>query len=137
LFPAHWDESRSAERTADNLWEFTQRSYNILSDHPVNKERNEEGLYSANAIITRGAGLERLMPTLKDLYGIRAACVAGDATVGGIAELAGMDYFTDESFTGSFDTNLTGKALLTLRLINEQNLRLGSHACQSNRPGGT
>ena len=120
IVPMPLDESRSAERTADNLWEFTQRSYNILSDHPVNKARDEEGLYTANTIITRGAGLDRYMPTLKELYGLKAACVAGDATVGGIAELAGMDYFTDESFTGSFDTNLTGKALLTARLINEQ-----------------
>jgi len=115
------DESRSAERTANNLWEFTQRSYNILSEHPVNKARDEAGLHSANTIITRGAGLDRYMPTLKELYGLRAACVSGDATVGGIAELAGMDYYTDESFTGSFDTNLTGKALLTVGLLNEQN----------------
>lgn len=121
IVPSPLDGSGSAEQTAKNLWEFTKRSYEILSDHPINKMRNEEGLHSANTIITRGAGLERLLPTLKELYGIKAACVAGDATVGGIAELAGMDYYTDETFTGSFDTNLTGKALLTVRLINEQN----------------
>ena len=120
IVPSPLDESKMAKKTADNLWEFTQSAYGILSEHPVNKERAEEGLLSANTIITRGAGLEQYMPTLKERFHLKAACVAGDATVGGIAQLAGMDYFTEESFTGSFDTDLTRKVLLTAKLINEE-----------------
>ncbi len=45
---------------------------------------------------------------------IKAACVAGDITVGGIAKLVGMDYFSNDSFTGSFDTNLIGRLIWPL-----------------------
>ncbi|WP_027631931.1 2,3-bisphosphoglycerate-independent phosphoglycerate mutase [Clostridium hydrogeniformans] len=117
--PRALDKSEAAERTARNLWEFTIRSYEILKEHPINKQRQAEGLYMANSVITRGAGQEKYIPSIKDTYKIKAACVAGDLTVGGIAELVGMDYFTHESFTGSFDTNLIGKANIAIKLLNE------------------
>ena len=46
--------------------------------------------------------------------------VAGDKTVGGIARLAGMDYYIRDSFTGSFDTDLMGKARLAAELLKEK-----------------
>jgi 2,3-bisphosphoglycerate-independent phosphoglycerate mutase len=121
IIPTPLDDTNNAEKTANNLWEFTNRAYEILKDHPINKQRHEEGLYKANVIITRGAGQEKYIPSIKELYNIKAACVAGDITVGGIAELVGMDYFSDDSFTGSFDTNLKGKVDMTLKLLNESN----------------
>jgi 2,3-bisphosphoglycerate-independent phosphoglycerate mutase len=118
--PSPLDDTTSAEKTARNLWEFTLRSYEILKDHPLNKQRHAQGLQMANVIITRGAGQQKYIPSIKDIYNIKAACVAGDLTVGGIAELVGMDYFTHESFTGSFDTNLLGKANMVVDLLNEK-----------------
>ncbi|WP_243122321.1 hypothetical protein [Clostridium septicum] len=59
------------------------RSYEILKEHPINKQRLSKELYMANAIITRGAGQKKYMPSIKELYNIKAACVAGDITVGG------------------------------------------------------
>jgi 2,3-bisphosphoglycerate-independent phosphoglycerate mutase len=121
IIPTPLDDTNNAEKTAKNLWEFTNRAYEILKEHPINKQRHAEGLYKANVIITRGAGQEKYIPSIKELYNIKAACVAGDITVGGIAELVGMDYFSDDSFTGSFDTNLKGKVDMTLKLLNESN----------------
>ncbi len=121
IIPSPLDDSTSAEKTAKNLWEFTNRACEILKDHPINKQRHAEGLNIANVVITRGVGQEKHIPSIKELYNIKAACVAGDITVGGIAELAGMDYFSDDSFTGSFDTNLIGKVDLTIKLLNEKN----------------
>ncbi|KGM97852.1 phosphoglycerate mutase [Clostridium novyi A str. 4552] len=119
IVPSALDGTNTAEKTAKNLWEFTNRAYEILKEHPINKEREEQGLKVANVVITRGAGQENHIPSIKELYKIKAACVAGDITVGGIAELVGMKYFSDDSFTGSFDTNLIGKVDLTLKLLNE------------------
>ncbi|MCM0650259.1 2,3-bisphosphoglycerate-independent phosphoglycerate mutase [Clostridium swellfunianum] len=119
--PRPLENTSSAEKTAKNLWEFTMRSYKILKEHPVNKQRHAQGLQMANAIITRGAGQQKHIPSIKHIYNIKAACVAGDLTVGGIAKLVGMDYFTHESFTGSFDTNLLGKAEMAVELLNEKN----------------
>lgn len=121
IIPSPLDDTISAEKTAKNLWEFTNRAYEILKDHPINKQRYAEGLNIANIVITRGAGQEKHIPSIKELYNIKAACVAGDITVGGIAELVGMDYFSNDSFTGSFDTNLIGKADLAIKLLNEKN----------------
>lgn len=121
IVPSPLDETISAEKTAKNLWEFTIRAYEILKDHPVNRQRHAEGLNIANVVITRGAGQEKYIQPIKELYNIKAACVAGDITVGGIAELVGMDYFSNDSFTGSFDTNLSGKVDLAVKLLNEKN----------------
>lgn len=119
VIPSALDNTTNSEKTAKNLWEFTNRAYEILKEHPINKERCEKGLKIANVVITRGAGQENYIPSIKELYNIKAACVAGDITVGGIAKLVGMDYFSDDSFTGSFDTNLRGKVDLTLKLLTE------------------
>lgn len=120
VIPNPLDDSIEAEKTARNLWEFTQRSYEILKDHPVNIRRQAEGLNMANVVITRGAGQKKFIPSIKELYNLKAAFVAGDLTVGGIAKLADIDYFSHESFTGSFDTNLIGKADMAIELLNEK-----------------
>lgn len=121
IIPSALDNTISAEKTAKNLWEFTNRAYEILKEHPINKQRQAEGLKIANVVIARGAGQEKHMPSIKELYNIKAACVAGDITVGGIAKLVGMDYFSNDSFTGSFDTNLIGKVDMAIKLLNESN----------------
>jgi len=119
IIPSPLNNTISAEKTAKNLWEFTNRAYEILKDHSINKQRQAEGLNIANVVIARGAGQENYIPSIKELYNIKAACVAGDITVGGIAKLVGMDYFSNGSFTGSFDTNLKGKVDLAIKLLNE------------------
>lgn len=121
IIPSPLDNTITAEKTAKSLWEFTNRAYEILKDHPINRQREAEGLNIANVVITRGAGQENYIPSIKELYNIKAACVAGDITVGGIAKLVGMDYFSNDSFTGSFDTNLKGKVDLAIKLLNESN----------------
>ncbi|MCD7991431.1 MAG: 2,3-bisphosphoglycerate-independent phosphoglycerate mutase [Clostridia bacterium] len=118
--PKALDGTAKAQRTADALWEFTEKAYGILRELPLNRERVEKGLKPANIILTRGAGQKTEMVSLKEKYNIRAACVAGDKTVGGIARLAGMDYYIRDSFTGSFDTDLMGKAGLAAGLLKEK-----------------
>ncbi len=118
--PSVKENTPAAKRTADLLWEFTERSYDILRRHPLNLERVEKGLAPANVIITRGVGKKAEMPSVYDRFKIKAACIAGDLTVVGIAKMAGMDGFTHESFTGSVDTNLKGKADLAIELLEEK-----------------
>lgn len=117
LVPQPLDETLAAQTTANALQEFTIRAYEILKNHPVNRERVEQGLLPANTILTRGAGMKTEMISIYERDHVRAACVAGDQTVGGIAHLAGMDYYQEESFTGSFDTNLHGKGQKAVELL--------------------
>lgn len=118
--PFATESTPAARRTAELLWEFTDRSYQILKDHPINEARSFEGLNPANVIITRGAGSKVEMPTLYDKFKLRAACIAGDLTVIGIAKMAGMDGFTHEKFTGSVDTDLIGKAAQAIELLEKK-----------------
>jgi 2,3-bisphosphoglycerate-independent phosphoglycerate mutase len=115
--PAPLDDTPEAQRTAKALQEFTTRSYELLRHHPVNQTRTKQGLPPANIVITRGAGMKTEIPSMTKRYGLKAACIAGDQTVGGIAKQVGMDYYSDPAFTGSFRTDYTGKARLALRLL--------------------
>lgn len=108
---------QAALKTADLLWEFTRKSTEILNKHWLNIERVSKGLLPANVIITRGAGQKMAFDSIFIKNGIKSACIAGDMTVLGIAGIVGMDVFTDETFTGSFDTNLKGKATLAVDLL--------------------
>ncbi|MEG0854174.1 MAG: 2,3-bisphosphoglycerate-independent phosphoglycerate mutase [Angelakisella sp.] len=117
--PSPMNDSPEAARTARALAEFTAKAVQLLSEHPLNKERTAQGKPCANVVITRGAGQKTEMPSIQKKYGIKAACIAGDVTVGGIATLTGMDYYTASSFTGGFETDLQGKAELALRLFED------------------
>ena len=59
-----------------------KKAYGILKEHPLIRRVDPKGLKPANIILTRGAGQKTEMVSLKDRYKIRAACVAGDKTVG-------------------------------------------------------
>lgn len=110
---------KEAAKTAENLWEFTLNAMEILKNHPVNQERVRNGLLPANVIITRGPGQLSTIPSTARQLGIRALCIAGDITVGGIARLVGFDYYVQDSFTGGFNTDTMGKARKAVDSIKE------------------
>lgn len=117
--PKEKDDSEAAKKTARILLEFQRRSYEILSNHPVNIKRVEEGLLPANYILTRGAGS---MPDIKKVaqqLKFKACCVAEESTVLGVARLAGFSTMTDPSFTGNIDTNIEKKAELAVEALKE------------------
>lgn len=117
--PQGTDGSAEAARTAELLWEFLTRATPVLNDHPVNQVRLVQGLLPANVILTRGSGQKMAFQTLKERNGIKGACIGGDLTVLGIAGIVGMSVFTDDSFTGSFDTNLKGKSDWAIELVHQ------------------
>ena len=119
IVPYAFDENdRASKKCAQYLQEFTEKSYEILNNHPINIEREKQGLLKANVVITRGAGRNRAIPSLTAIYPVKGACVAGDHTVTGIAQILGMDGYYEPSFTGSFDTNIEGKIKLACSLVN-------------------
>lgn len=120
VIPTTKQPSLQAEQTATNLIEFTRKSYEILTNHPINKERVSLGKLPANIILTRGAGQKTYMPSIQETFQLKAACIAGDVTIGGIAKLVGIDYYKEYEFTGGFNTDLKGKAKLAVRLLKEK-----------------
>jgi len=122
--PFKWSKPREpnfrlAARTAELLNRFTRQTHDILSRHPVNLKRVEQGLPPANIIITRGAGMHTRMRSLTQRFHIHGACVAGESTILGIAKMAGFDVFTNERMTANLDTDIAEKFRVADGLVSE------------------
>jgi len=116
------DGSPEAKKTAMIVNEFTRYSYEVLSNHPANLKRVKEGKPQANILILRGAGRVPDMASLRDLYGLKCACIVANALVRGVCRAAGMDAIDVKGVTGSFDTDLTAMGNAALRLLDEYDL---------------
>jgi len=85
------DDRFETKLSADLINEFTEKSIEILMNHPVNLSRERSGKKPANAILLRDAG--NSLPKLKRLnekYGLKFACLLDMPVERGIARLTGM-----------------------------------------------
>ena len=114
LRPKPLDDTEEARRTADILYKFVNRSYELLRKHPINLRREKEKKPPANILLPRGAGVYEKPPQIGELYGLRAACVAGGALYKGVARFAGMDVIEVKGATGRTDTDVMAKARAAL-----------------------
>ncbi len=111
------DGSPEARKTADVLNELVAKSHGLLSSHPINKERAKKGEPQANILLPRGAGVFEKVPSLKERFGIRAACVAGGALYKGVARYAGMDVLEVKGATGNANTDVMAKGKAALAAL--------------------
>jgi 2,3-bisphosphoglycerate-independent phosphoglycerate mutase len=86
------------------------RSYDILNNHPVNRERAAQGKRKANSLWYWGAGTKPSLRTFEEKTGLKGAMVSAVDLLKGIAVGAGMTICQVEGATGSIDTNYEGKA---------------------------
>lgn len=106
------DNTEEAAKAARILNKFTKISMG-LADHPLNNGRE----FPANVIISRGAGNNERIPSLKERYNISAACVAGGTLYKGVSRYVGMDVIDVPGADASFDTDLMGKAKATMESL--------------------
>ncbi len=104
---------------ADFLLDLMKKSYQILSKHPVNLARKEQGKHMANTCWFWGAGSKPGLSSFEQKYGKKGAVVTAVDLVRGIARLAGMDAFDVDGATGTLETNFMGKAKATLTAYDE------------------
>ncbi len=106
-----------AVKTAAAVNEFTRKSYEVLKDHPVNRDRIAAGKPPANIVLLRGAAdLPHLEPIQK-LYGVNGAVIAGAALYRGVALACGMERIDAPGATGGVDTDLVSKAETAIRAL--------------------
>lgn len=113
------DDSSQAAHTAEILNKVLLKAHEILRDHPLNRERERQGLLPANALLTRGAGMMPALEKITQRLGFKACCVASERTVLGAARLAGFSVYTEPSFTGNLDTDIAGKARAALDALKD------------------
>ncbi|MHB9035212.1 MAG: 2,3-bisphosphoglycerate-independent phosphoglycerate mutase [Armatimonadota bacterium] len=125
----------AAAKTAQAVNEFVRKSYDILKDHPVNKERIAAGLNPANIILPRGGGIGPNLESFECETGLSAACVAETGLINGVARYVGMDITEVPGATGGLDSNVMniGKAIVEqladhdFVLCNVKGADLGGH----------
>jgi 2,3-bisphosphoglycerate-independent phosphoglycerate mutase len=96
--------------TASVVAALEREAHRILSEHPINKARESEGLPPANIVLTRGAGrAHRLLPLEHAGIPLRITCISGDRTMLALAAWLGAETVTKETMTGNLDTSIEAK----------------------------
>jgi 2,3-bisphosphoglycerate-independent phosphoglycerate mutase len=115
--PMEGHDDEGARRTAAALNELAKRSYDVLYDHPVNRERARAGKDPANYILARGASNLPHLDPIATIYGVRGAVISGGALYRGIALACGMEVRDAPGATGGLDTDLRSKAKTALAAL--------------------
>lgn len=92
------------------LREMMERSYDILSVHPLNLERKRRGLHPANSAWFWGAGTRPRLDSFSEKTGMRGVMISAVDLLKGLAAGAGMDRICVEGANGGLNTNYEGKA---------------------------
>lgn len=88
------DDSQEAKKSADLANEFIEKVNEIL-----------EGEEPANTVLLRGFGMHPNLPSLDEIYDLKAAAIASYPMYKGLARLAGMELLKEgEGISGEFDT---------------------------------
>lgn len=100
----------SKSENAKDLLRMMKESYELLSQHPLNKERVAKGLRPANSIWLWGEGTKPQLDTYENVYSLKGSIISAVDLLKGIGILAGMRTPEVEGATGYIDTNFEGKA---------------------------
>ena len=92
------------------LRKMQEKSYEILSRHPLNIERVKKGLNPANSLWFWGAGTKPALSSFYEKYHKRGVMISAVDLLKGIAVGAGIDNKTVPGANGGLNTNYEGKA---------------------------
>lgn len=112
-------KSRNAALTAKVVNELSSEFRRVLENHPVNRNRVEQGEPPANIILCRGVGTVPRIEPLSKTYCINAACVGATALVKGVCKAAGMELIHVSGATGTFQTDYLVKAKMAAQALEQ------------------
>lgn len=99
------------------ILDLMRRSYEVLKDHPVNKDRIARGLNPANSIWLWGEGTRPGVSRFEETYGVKGSVISAVDLIKGIGICAGMKVIEVEGATGNIDTNFKGKGEAALQTL--------------------
>ncbi len=112
------DDSKEAKKTANVLNKLTRISHERLESLELNRKRIEEGKLPANILLFRGGGQYVPVPTIKERYGMRCACIA-TGLYRGIGAFLGMELIDVPGATGRYDSDFSAKTRRAVEIIDE------------------
>lgn len=116
------DSNPKAQKTAEILNEFYEKTKKILDKSPLNNIRRQKNLPPVNALLLRGAGITPKLQTIKEKYNIRASCICGAPLYSGIAQVVGMESIDVQEATGTVNTNTLAKGTAALKNLDFNDL---------------
>ena len=102
------------------LREMMEKSYDILSAHPLNLERKSQGKNPANSAWFWGAGTRPALTSFEEKFGKKGAMISAVDLLKGIAVGAGMHNITVEGANGGLHTNYAGKAKAAVEALTQE-----------------
>jgi 2,3-bisphosphoglycerate-independent phosphoglycerate mutase len=99
---------------AEDINELTQKTSEILFNHPMNIEREQAGKKRANSIWLWGQGRKPQIVPLTKKYNLQGGMISAVDLLKGIGSLAGLKVLNVEGATGYIDTNYEGKTKMAL-----------------------
>ncbi len=91
------------------MLELMKASYEFLNNHPLNMEREKQGLKKANSLWLWSPGKKPSLPSFQEKTGLKASVVCAVDLIKGIGFCAGMNVPYVEGATGAIETNFAGK----------------------------
>lgn len=95
---------------ADIILEIMKKSYDLLKDHPINKDRISRGLNPASSLWVWGEGTKPQLSYFADKYGVSGTMISAVDLLKGIGQGTKMNVIEVEGATGTVETNFDGKA---------------------------
>jgi 2,3-bisphosphoglycerate-independent phosphoglycerate mutase len=117
-------ESYNAYLQIEPLRELMEKSSRILTSHPVNALRKDNGLKPANSLWPWGEGRPLALESFHDRYGINGSLISAVDLLKGMGICAGLSVINVEGATGYLDTNYEGKADAALKALENEDFAL-------------
>jgi 2,3-bisphosphoglycerate-independent phosphoglycerate mutase len=109
-------------KNAAMLRKLMEASREILTEHQVNKVRQDLGENAATQIWLWGQGRRPALASFADRWGLRGAAITAVDLVRGIAMLIGWDVIEVQGATGYYDTNYAGKGRAAIEALMDHDL---------------
>jgi len=97
------------------IHDIMRKSYDLLKDHPINKNRISRGLRPANSVWLWGEGKKPALASFNEKYSLKGSVISAVDLIKGIGLCAGLDSIDVEGVTGNIHTNFSGKAEAALK----------------------
>lgn len=93
----------------EKLYDLMKKSYELLKDHPINRDRIANGKSPANSIWLWGEGTKPQLDSFYSKFGKKGSMISAVDLLKGIAICSGMNSVDVDGATGYIDTNFDGK----------------------------
>ena len=104
------ETNEKALLTAKIVNSLSDAIFDILSNHPLNKARVEQGLLPANIILLRGCGSRLTVKSFQETHGFNGFMIAPTAIINGLGQSIYMDIIKVPGATGDYDSDYYAKS---------------------------